>query len=251
METELKALRALGLTEYGARAYTALVALGPSEATTIASAGPVPRTKVYAVLTDLIKRGWVASESGRPRVYRAMSPSDCFDRARERIDSSLDAALPALEAKFADRSKRFAGPMWMLDGAQMIADRARDMVKRARSEIFLAASFPLPGDGRELARALRDAVRRNVRVRVIVPDMEAPLAQPLITMGVELRVMKVPPRVMSIDTREALLALPVPRPDGGMDAKAMWVPAPEILEIIQFITGPLWSSATDNDSRGR
>src|SRR5579884_4176817 len=115
--TAHQALRMLGLTEYGAKAYVALVQLGPSGAADVASAGPIPRTKVYAVLGDLARRGWIESEGGRPRRWRALPPRECVRRERERMDAALEAALPALEAHYQERATRFGGPLWILDGA--------------------------------------------------------------------------------------------------------------------------------------
>src|ERR1051325_4628020 len=157
------ALRSMGLTDYESRAYEALVSLGPSGATEIASAAPVPRTKVYAVLAELARKDWIEAEPGRPRRYRAKAPGECFRRERARLSARLESALPALEELHRDRSRRFAGPLWLLEGADVVAERSLDMVTHARDDVILVASFPLPGDERALARALRDAVRRGVR----------------------------------------------------------------------------------------
>lgn len=244
MHPELEALRALGLTEYAARAYRALVSLGPSEATTIASAAPVPRTKVYAVLADLVKRGWVDGEGGRPRRYRARRPQECFDRERARVDALLDGALPSLEAQHHDRSTRFGGPLWLLQGEDVVAQRTLEMVQRAKKEAFLAASFPLAGDEKALARAMRDALRRGVRVRVAVPTLETPHARAFAQAGAEVRVVPpLPPRLLFVDGREAMVAFPLPSQGGKRDVRAIWNPAPELLEMMGIAVQSVWSQA--------
>ena len=248
MHQEVEALRALGLTEYGARAYRALVALGPCGAATVAAAGPVPRTKVYSVLADLAKRGWAESEGGRPRQYRARPPGECFGRERARIGGLLEAALPGLEAQYQDRSTRFAGPVWILDGAEPVAKRTLEMVQGARSEVLLVAPFPLPGDEKALAKAMRDARRRGARVRVAVPDPEAPHAVAFAQAGAEMRVVVVPPRILVVDGRQGLVAIPVPRADGRREVKGIWNPSREILELMGGAVLGIWEQGMDEPS---
>ena len=243
MSQSLEALRALGLTEYGARAYAALVALGPATAADAARAGPLPRTKVYAVLSELVKRGWVDVESGRPKRYRARQPRDCFDRERARWSATIDAALPEFEAQYRDRSRRFAGPLWLLEGAEMVAARSLEMVSGARVEILLVAPFALPGDERALARAMRDAVRRGVRVRVGALDLDAPHVQAFARAGAEVRITLLPPRLLAVDARQALIAFPQVREDGTMDVKAVWNPAPELMSLVGTLLASVWNAA--------
>lgn len=240
---EIDALRALGLTEYGARAYRALVSLGASEASVVASAAPVPRTKVYAVLGELAKRGWLDVEEGRPRRYRARRPTECFDRERARVGSLVDTALPLLEARYRDRSTRFGGPLWILQGVEEIERRGLEMLHAAKSDVLVIASFPMPGDEKAFPRALREAIRRGVRVRAIVPDVAAPHARALAATGAELRVLHLPPRALLVDGRQALLGFPVPRPGGGVDVKGVWNPAPDLLEIMGFAMAGVWDQA--------
>ncbi|HEX2022459.1 MAG TPA: helix-turn-helix domain-containing protein [Candidatus Thermoplasmatota archaeon] len=242
MQAEIEALRTLGLTEYGARAYAALASLGPSGAEVVARAAPVPRTKVYAVLADLARRGWVDVEEGRPRRYRARRPADCFERERARVAARLDAALPLLEARYQDRSRRFAGALWMLQGEETVAERALAMVAEARQDVMLVASFPLSVDRKELPRALRDAVRRGVRVRLAAPDLEAPHARALRAPGVEARTTRIPPRFLSVDRRQALIAFPLPRGD-GFEVNAVWNPSPELLSLMAPVLEGLWETA--------
>lgn len=51
-------LQALGLTEYEARAYTALLALGRAVPARVARQAGIPRPKIYETLERLEGRGW-------------------------------------------------------------------------------------------------------------------------------------------------------------------------------------------------
>lgn len=237
MKVEHEALRALGLTEYGARAYTALVSLGASGASDVASAGPIPRTKVYAVLADLARRGWVEAEGGRPRLFRARPPRACFERERARVDGLLDAALPSLEAQFADRATRFGGPLWLLDGEALVAARTLEVVQRAKRDFLLIASFPLPCDEKALPREIRAALRRGVRVRLVVPDRRAPHARALALPGVEVREGFVPPRVLFSDEREGLIVAPA---SSRGPVRGVWNPAPDLIALMSGAVAGFW-----------
>lgn len=195
---------------------------------------------MYAVLSDLAKRGWVDEEPGRPKRYRARPPRECFARERARIDASLDAALPVLEEQFRERSRRFAGPLWILEGAEVVAERTAEMLRAAKRDVVLVASFPLPEDERETARAMRDAVRRGVRVRVAVPDASLPHARAFARAGALVRELYLPPRLLAIDDAQALVAFPQPRADGGFDVRAVWNPSPELMAMLGGVLATLW-----------
>lgn len=239
---EIDALRHLGLTEYGARAYATLVALGPSTGPEVAEAAPLPRTRVYSVLADLARRGWADAEDGRPRRYRARRPRERMDAERARLDELLARATATLESQYHDVSSRFAGPLWFVKGARSLADRSVEMVQRARRDVLLFASFPFPVDEAPLARALRAALRRGVRVRVTVPDLSAPFARTLAASGAETRVLFLPPRVLLVDESQGLVAFPSRSPDGP-DFKGVWNPSPVLVEMLTSGVAEMWERA--------
>ncbi len=232
----------LGLTEYGAKAYVALASLGPSGAAVVASAAPVPRTKVYTVLADLARRGWIESEGGRPRRYRALPPRECVARERARIDAALDAALPALEAQFQERATRFAGPLWILEGEEPIAERALEMVEGAKSDVLLVASWPMRMDEKALPRALRGALRRGARVRLVVPDRRAPHARALAVPGAQVREGFVPPRVLFVDGRAGMVAAPA---SAAAPVRAIWNPSPDLVTFMGGAMAGFWDGWAD------
>lgn len=229
MKVETRALRALGLTEYGARAYATLVALGPSGAATLAEAAPLPRTKVYQVLRELTRQGWVEVDMGRPRLYRALPPRECFQRERQRLDGLMDQAVESLDSQHRQRSTRFAGALWLVEGGRALAEKSVQMVEAARREIILVASFELPGE-RDLARALRRAVARGVRVRLAAADPELPHVRQLLVAGAEFRALALPPRFLYVDGTQVLLALPPTAHE--REPKGIHNPSPELLRIM-------------------
>jgi sugar-specific transcriptional regulator TrmB len=59
MESVVEKLQRVGLTQYEAKAYLALLNTHLSTATKVAEKSGVPRTKIYSVLEALKHKGWV------------------------------------------------------------------------------------------------------------------------------------------------------------------------------------------------
>ena len=66
-------LQALGLTEYEARAYTALLALGKSVPARVARQAGIPRPKIYETLERLESRGLASKVGQNPLKYAPLS----------------------------------------------------------------------------------------------------------------------------------------------------------------------------------
>lgn len=71
-------LEEFGLSEYEARAYLVLLSKGPLSASELAYYANLPRTKVYATLTKLAKKGLAVITQDKPVVCNAISPEDAF-----------------------------------------------------------------------------------------------------------------------------------------------------------------------------
>jgi sugar-specific transcriptional regulator TrmB len=56
-DKEVAALRRLGMTEYEARIYLALIRMGPKKASEVSYFGQVPRTKTYSTIRELERKG--------------------------------------------------------------------------------------------------------------------------------------------------------------------------------------------------
>lgn len=248
MNVEQTALRRLGLTEYESRCYLALLAAGGATAPETAAHARVPRTKVYVVLRALIEKGWASADATRPKQYHATRPRDALGRAKTELDAMLERAMPTLEAQFVDRAAKFAGPLWTLRDPAAIAKRGIDMARDARHDVLLVASWPLPRDD-DLAQTLVAAAKRGVRIRLVVPDRAAPSARPFIGLrGVEVRVARVPPRLLACDGAQVLLAAPGPGEPPSEGCKALWNPSAELLDIMGAALSGIWSQAESQPS---
>jgi len=69
-------LKRLGLTEYEAKIYAAVVGAGSKTAGELSFLSGVPRTKLYGSLRSLEKKGLVRTVSRKPETFAANSPNE-------------------------------------------------------------------------------------------------------------------------------------------------------------------------------
>lgn len=229
-------LRQLGLTDYGARCYVALLSLKHAEAAAVAEAAEVPRTKVYAALRDLADAGWIVASAGRPVVYRPVAPEERIHAAEKRIAENVADATRELQARFAMGAQMMPVSMYMLRGRAAVDAKTLELVTRAREELVVNLGFALPGETYDLADALRKAQRRGVAVRLMLgPDIEA---RSFGELAAEARAAVFPFRGIVCDWRQALVALP------GADVPvAMWNPTQAFVEAIRPLLLGAWDRA--------
>lgn len=231
----LDTLRQLGLTEYGARCYVALLSLKDAEASSIAEAAEVPRTKVYAALRDLADAGWVVAQGGRPVRYKPAAPEERIALAEKRIAEDAEAATRELQARFAHAAQMVPMTAFLLRGRAALEAKSEELLVRAREELLLNLGFLLPGEERALVDSLRKAQRRGVRLRVLLgPGIDPALFREIAS---EPRAAVFPFRGIISDWRQALVVLP------GADGEfvGMWNPSQAFLDLV----GPVLRAAAD------
>jgi HTH-type transcriptional regulator, sugar sensing transcriptional regulator len=89
-------LQALGLTEYEARAYVALLGLGRAQPAKIARHSKIPRPKVYETLERLEARGLATRTQVSPLEYAPLSMREYLARSRREFDGRLEDLERAL-----------------------------------------------------------------------------------------------------------------------------------------------------------
>lgn len=177
-EKARKALLELGLTDYEARAYIALVENGPMTASELSELKMIPYSKVYEVLNALAEKGFIESQSGRPAKYFPKSPATAVDSLMQSIEKNVkklsETVVKELMPIFERKGGRERPDIWILRGEESIMEKIREVVSRCENELLVAA----PTLTEELAESLRSLIlsvrARDGRVQVMAANSVSP-----------------------------------------------------------------------------
>ncbi|RLF99313.1 MAG: TrmB family transcriptional regulator [Thaumarchaeota archaeon] len=140
-----KALHNLGLTDYEMRAYISLLKAGKLTASELSEIAGVPYSKIYDVLENLEKKGWIRSEGGRPARFHARPPKIALDINRMRIESELkryeETALAELLPIYQRTGEKEKHDVWILKGETSILSKIRDLILECENELQIAAPW--------------------------------------------------------------------------------------------------------------
>jgi len=174
-------LRDLGLSEYEASAYRALLRTGPATAKELSEESGVPMGRVYDVLGSIESQHLVRSQAAsRPKKYVAVEPDTALDRLledrkrelREKADQ-YEAVVDELEADLRTPSEpdegfwtAALGPGDSLDLLLERIDAADDSVRLVAG--FESTSFEVADTTSRIVDHLEDALERGVDVSVLI-----------------------------------------------------------------------------------
>jgi len=174
-------LRDLGLSEYEARVYRALLDTGPTTAKELSRASEVPMGRIYDVLSSTETRGLVRSQAaGRPKKYVAVEPETALarlldDRRREldakadQYETVVDELTAELDAADPPDERFWTAAMGPEDTVDLLVERiaaAEESVVMVAST--LSAHFDVDAVGTRVATELDDALDRGVSVSLLM-----------------------------------------------------------------------------------
>ncbi|VVB63783.1 HTH-type sugar sensing transcriptional regulator TrmBL1 [uncultured archaeon] len=128
-ESIVEGLKKIGLTEYEAKAYAALVGLGEATARDIHDASGVPRTRIYDILRDLTNKGFVEFVEGSPTYYRVVDPDLVMERIRDEFVEAIDKSKK--ELRNLNLEVYGSSPIWCVRSEWGIKNRIRDFLAKA------------------------------------------------------------------------------------------------------------------------
>ncbi|MEA1868658.1 MAG: TrmB family transcriptional regulator [Euryarchaeota archaeon] len=143
MKTAVESLRDLGLTEYEAKVYTALVKIRSGTASDIHLVSGIPRSAVYGALHRLEERGVVEVQSSKPMRYRAVPPEIALEKLKDNFIAESEDALASLEEIYqTQRIEAREEAIWAMSGVKNVSDKIIEMIRDAQNDIVFAASYP-------------------------------------------------------------------------------------------------------------
>jgi len=107
MESVVEKLKRIGLTEYEAKVYLALLKDHLNTATKLSEKSGVPRTKIYSVLESLEHKGWIRIYSGIPLMFKAIDPREVFEEIQKNYDEFLGSIQATLDKEVMEMKEKF------------------------------------------------------------------------------------------------------------------------------------------------
>ena len=161
-------LHSLGLTEYQAKAYLALLLPGTATAEEVSRASGVPRSKVYLVLDELKKKRWVEVERGRPLRFTANDPRRVIDEKMEILSEETAELKSELGSRYESPARAAAGPGGeFISTQQDIIRQELELISGAQHIIVLTGALYFPEELEAVVPCLFRAAERGVTVLVV------------------------------------------------------------------------------------
>jgi sugar-specific transcriptional regulator TrmB len=157
--TDYDKLKTLGFSQYEISCYLTLAAHHPINGSQLSRISGVARSRVYDVLRNLMKKGFVL-EVGEGK-YVPLPPEELYKRLQLEFDKGLDALKQQLEGSSPDAAYEF---IWTIRGSDHVMAKAREMIANARQELYVRL---FPESGRLLGHDLEAAEKRGVGIRYI------------------------------------------------------------------------------------
>lgn len=163
MKAAVLKLTHLGLTEYEARAYTALLQENPASAYEIAKNSSIPTSKIYEVINKLESREMVQAIHGKSkrRLFIPVSPDEFVDNFRSAINENLEGVSSELKGIKTGADTSYT---WHIKEYGNMLLRAKRMIDTAIESILLLLWVNEMG---ALYYSLKNAESRKVKIAVI------------------------------------------------------------------------------------
>lgn len=245
---ELEELRAsltrLGLSDYEARAYLALLLEGPQEARLLPFKCGVPRTKVYATLRRLQEKGLAYQLDDGSKRYAATPPEEAFSRALHELLKSVRAARQAIKALSRLRETNILGRK-MVEGkhyllsSELLEQKLDELLSVTKKRLLMYLSP-------SLLYAL-EAVRARLFALSSSQELEARAVLSVLLLEEEQAQLPLPSSSVRVSTRGLRLGLFV------TDEHVLLAPgeggffllfnSPEVHELARTLFEELWASS--------
>jgi sugar-specific transcriptional regulator TrmB len=163
----IESLKTLGLTEYEAKVYSALVLFDRAEVKQIYEYLDAPKPSVYQSLKTLTDKGLVQVVNAKPAIYRAIPPVIALNHMTEVHRKAEEAALRDLEDLAASRVDVGENPeiIWTLFGMENVEHSIEEMLQGAARSVKIV----LPRNYYHFLELLRD---RDLSVEIITFDTD-------------------------------------------------------------------------------
>ena len=254
-QSNVNALMRLGLTEYEARIYIALIKSGPSRAGELSFLSDVPRTKTYGALKELMHKGLVIGIPEKPERYLAASPNETLFPLVERLNQDLRRAEETIQSlalsyesmKYVRKVEPYEkSEIWTLKWRTEIYKKLNEMFNNADSSIHVTTtSNGIVRSYKSNARALEKCKSKGVKIRFIAPisKQNAKVAAEFMEIA-EIHCLQMQPIIQSActDGKSLLFTEAVPDDQDTTEGRdeAIWTTNPFLIRASDWSFNYLW-----------
>jgi len=141
MDSAIENLARLGLKEYEAKIYVALVGLGETNVRRIHEVSGVPRPRVYDVLNALDQKGFIEIRQGSPLMYYAVRPDIVVPFLKKDLDMAARDSVKTLEALSVDAQQDYS-PIWYVHSDWTIQRNLEMLAEGVTRELIVLCFNP-------------------------------------------------------------------------------------------------------------
>jgi len=134
-------LKIWGMTEYESKIYTTLVMLQVGGARDIHELTGIPRGRVYEILADLTKKGYIGVIQGNPIRYRVLDISRTFERIKKDTLDSIDEIRQMLE-EMEKAAKPATAPGYVVQSESAIDNQVNAILKQTKEAVLILCNDP-------------------------------------------------------------------------------------------------------------
>jgi sugar-specific transcriptional regulator TrmB len=200
--TELRdSLRRAGLTTYESEAYLALLSRRELTAEDVARLTPIPITRVYGTLEQLMQKGFAKIVQSRPKRFLAVPPGEAKRDYLTQLRQSFEQNLLSIE-EIMRTLQRQVEPIYVeshlqvkaeellepLDNLKTMEKRTSEYIENASGEVLISTALFswVP----KIRLQMRNALRRGVEERILLQLPHSQVRKylsELIGMGAQIR----------------------------------------------------------------
>jgi len=155
-------LERLGMTQYEAKVYLALLAEHPATAYTISRKSGVPHSRVYEVARRLIAKDLVIQADTDPERFSPIPPDDLIDKLVIDHDRAVEGLRDQLDRVSFQSDFE---PVWTVPGRDKVIEKACEIIDTATERLYIGI---WDEELEELLAEIREAKKRGVEIVFLI-----------------------------------------------------------------------------------
>lgn len=154
MNDFINELKNSGLQEYEAKIYFLLLTQSNLNPTEISKLSGVPRTKIYSVLDNLVKKGFCIRVPGKEKKYKALNPQVAFSEFMHEIEAkreNISQLVTNLETVYESENKNNSLDDYIeiLTSNKQSHERFLSLLKKTKYELISFVKPPYAHEGKK------------------------------------------------------------------------------------------------------